>query len=66
MDNRGFLKNEAEAIQIYNKNFYVFLRDRVSEDEAERYNSMQPLREYVMNNYRIERSFGKHILFKQK
>ncbi|MHC5076950.1 MAG: ArnT family glycosyltransferase [Planctomycetota bacterium] len=66
MDNRGFLKNEAEAIQIYNKNFYVFLRDRVSEDEAERYNSMQPLREYVMNNYRIERSFGKHILFKRK
>jgi hypothetical protein len=66
MNSRGFLKNDTNAIQIYDKNYYVFLRDRVDEDEAERYNSMRTFREYVMNNYRIERSFGKHILFKRK
>lgn len=35
-------------------------------DEAERYEAMKPLREFVMNNYRIVGQYGNHVLFARK
>ena len=35
-------------------------------DEAERYEAMKPLREFVMNNYRIVGQYGNHVLFEKK
>ena len=34
--------------------------------EAERYKAMLPLRRFVMNNYKIVRMFGPHVLFERK
>ena len=35
-------------------------------DEIKRFEAMKPFRDYVMNNYRIVRSFGAHVLFQRK
>jgi hypothetical protein len=35
-------------------------------DEALRYEAMQPLRTFVMNNYRIVGHYGEHVLFERK
>jgi hypothetical protein len=35
-------------------------------DEAERYEAMKPLRDFVMKNYRIAGQYGIHVLFERK
>jgi hypothetical protein len=35
-------------------------------DEAQRFEVMKPLRQYVMNNYQVAQVFGDHILFETK
>ena len=50
--------------------FDAIMTKRLSEEfepaEAERYKAMLPLRRFVMNNYKIVRMFGPHVLFERK
>ena len=39
--------------------------DKAMPDEAERYDAMKPLREFVMTRYRIVGHFGDHVLFER-
>ena len=36
---------------------------RIEPAEAERYEAMKPFRDFVMNNYRIVKTYGQHVLF---
>ena len=66
MKESGFLPLNANVIQAYDKAWSDMLRNRFDEDEAERYKELKPFREFVMNNYRIVRMFGQHVLFELK
>ena len=60
-----FLQSKAESTE-YNKSWREFLRERVGEDEALRYEAMAPFREFVMSNYEIvPANFYKYVLFKR-
>jgi len=43
-----------------------WLTKNVDSDEAGRFRAMKPLREFVMKNYKIVRSFDQHVLFELK
>ena len=66
MKESGFLPLNKNVIQAYDKAWSDMLRDRFDEDEALRYEALKPFREFVMNNYRIVRMFGQHVLFELK
>ncbi len=66
MKEPGFLPLNTNAIQAYDKAWSDFLRKSFDEDEALRYEALKPFREFVMNNYRIVRMFGQHVLFELK
>jgi hypothetical protein len=53
-------------IARYDKEYGDFLREKFDEDEALRYEALKPFRQFVMNNYRIVRPFGEHILLQLK
>jgi hypothetical protein len=42
------------------------LGQAVEPEETLRYETLRPLREYVMNNYQIVERFGQQILFRRK
>lgn len=66
MKETDFLPLNTNLIQKYDKAWSDMLRNRFDEDEALRYEALKPLREFVMNNYRIVRMFGQHVLFELK
>jgi hypothetical protein len=66
MESPQFLALDKDVIQVYDKVLCKILRERVEPAEALRYQAMKPLREYVMNNYKIVQTFGDHILFQRK
>jgi len=66
MKESGFLPLNTNVIQAYDKAWSEFLRKSFDEDEALRYEALKPFREFVMNNYRIVRMFGQHVLFELK
>ena len=37
--------------------------EEFDEAEAQRFEALMPFRDFVMNNYRIVRTFGPHVLF---
>ena len=59
----GFLEPDARKIAAYDSAYEKELAKRHGEDEAGRYRAMKTLRDFVMNNYRIVRMFGRHVLF---
>jgi len=59
----AFLSKDKKAIFIYDKIWVDFLRERFGEDEAQRYKAFKPLRDFVMTNYHIVKTFGDHVLF---
>ncbi len=61
-----FLPLDENVIAAYDKQWAEMLRTKFDQDEALRYEAMKPLREFVMNNYRIVRLFGEHVLFELK
>jgi 4-amino-4-deoxy-L-arabinose transferase-like glycosyltransferase len=61
-----FLPLDENVIAVYDKQWAQMLRTEFDQDEALRYEAMKPLREFVMNNYRIVRLFGQHVLFELK
>jgi 4-amino-4-deoxy-L-arabinose transferase-like glycosyltransferase len=66
MKESGFLPLNKNVIEAYDKAWSEFLRKQFDEDEALRYEALKPFREFVMNNYRIVRMFGQHVLFELK
>ncbi len=75
-----FIRSKAEAL-TYDKVRRDLLAKNFDEDEALRYEAMQPFRQFVMDNYRIveprrfaatrngqliHRMFGNHVLFQLK
>ncbi|MHC4789898.1 MAG: ArnT family glycosyltransferase [Planctomycetota bacterium] len=64
---KGFLPVNKQVIKQFDADYSKFLSDKIGEDEAQRYNKMKPLRDYVMQNYNVVRiNFGDHILFERK
>ena len=58
-----FLKNHPQEVATFDTAWSKFLESQIEPDEAERYEAMKPFRDFVMNNYRIVRQYGNHILF---
>ena len=63
MKKAGFLPANKVVIDAYEKKWSDLLRDKFDEDEALRFEMLKPFRDFVMNNYRIVRMFGQHVLF---
>lgn len=59
----AFLPNDKNVIFLYDKLWVDSLRERFGEDEALRYEAFKPLRDFVMANYKIVKTFGDHVLF---
>jgi hypothetical protein len=63
---QGFVPPQEETMKQFDQMYEKFLKEKVDATEAQRYEAMQPLRQYVMNNYRIVRPFGYEVLFQHK
>ncbi|RKY21421.1 MAG: hypothetical protein DRP62_07995, partial [Planctomycetota bacterium] len=53
-------------IATYDSHWFDFLKKQFDEDEALRYKELKPFRDFVMQNYKIVRMFGPHVLFQLK
>ena len=64
---KGFLPAVPQIVSQYDVLYTKDLREQIEPDEALRYESMKPFREYVMKNYTIvQRPFGANVLFQRK
>ncbi|MHC4396442.1 MAG: glycosyltransferase family 39 protein [Planctomycetota bacterium] len=63
---KGPLPNDENLMAQYDAMMTKMLSEDFEPAEALRYESMLPLRRFVMGNYKIVRSFGQHILFERK
>ncbi len=63
---KGFLPAVPQIASQYDAMYAKMLHENIEPDEALRYEAMKPFREFVMNNYRIVRMFGQHVLFELK
>jgi hypothetical protein len=59
----GFLPPEEKAIKQYDTVYGKLLKEQIDPLEAQRFEAMQPLRSYVMKNYRILKVFGDEVVF---
>ena len=50
---KGFLPLDKQTIDKYDAEYSQRLREKINADEALRYEAMKPLRDFVMNNYRL-------------
>ena len=69
LTNEGFLRpDNPAAVEKYEAQYGKALQEKQQTwaDEAQRFEAMKPLRQYVMNNYRIVQIFGDHVLFELK
>jgi hypothetical protein len=79
VDERGFLPADPAIVRIYESQWHQVLKEQVSDEEAERFEAMKPLRDYIMANYEIVMRnqyrqssygllgpFGTHVLFVRK
>ncbi len=60
------LRNNPAEVKAFDKFWKNILETQVEPDEAKRYEAMKPLRDFVMNNYRVVKPFGSHVLFEKK
>jgi hypothetical protein len=51
------------VIETFDKAWAQMLRQQFDEAEAQRYEVLQPFRQFVMKHYRIVNMFGDHVLF---
>jgi hypothetical protein len=63
---QGFLPPNPQIVEQYEKDYAAFLTKQVSPEEAGRFMTMKPFRDYVMRNYNIAQTFGIHIVFVRK
>lgn len=60
-----FLSNNPQEIAAFDAGYSKFLESQIEPDEAKRYEAMRPFRDFVMNNYRIVKLYGNHVLFER-
>lgn len=60
------LKNEPQEIAVYDALWKRILETQIEPAEGQRYDAMKPFRELVMNNYRVVKLYGRHVLFERK
>ena len=60
------LRNNPREIAAYDAWWKKTLETQIEPDEAERYEAMESFRTFVMDNYRIVKIYGQHILFEKK
>lgn len=65
-EKQRLLKNDPKEIALFDARWKQILQTQIEPDEAARYEAMKPLRDYVMNNYRVVGQYGMHILFERK
>lgn len=64
---KGFKPLNEQMVSLVEAQYVKTLAEIVDDpDEIKRFEAMKPFRDYVMNNYRIVRSFGAHVLFQRK
>ena len=71
---KGMFKNKQtmplppneKMIAYYDSQWIKLLRDSFGDEEALRYEAMEPFREFVMENYKIVNLFGDHVLLQLK
>jgi len=61
-----FLPNHPQAVESYERQYGALISSRFGSPEQERFEAMKPLRDFVMNHYKIVRLFGDHVLFEYK
>ena len=59
----AFLPLNKDVIAQYDEHWSAWLSENFDEDEATRYEVLGPFRAFVMNNYKVVRMFGQHVLF---
>jgi len=62
----GFLPPNKEVIDRYDAAYSKILHDKIEPAQGLRYEAMKPLRDFVMGNYKIVRSFGEQVVFELK
>ncbi len=66
----GFLSTEPQTVQRFETSFSAHLKQQlaaVSPEEYLRFEAMKPLRDYVMQNYKVVGVYGNmHVLFERK
>lgn len=69
-DKQGYLLNQPQAIEAYEKAYRKILEEKVGPEEARRFEAMKPLRDYVMAHYRIVPQLSwpnsPHVVFERK
>ncbi len=61
-----FLKPDKDEMDRYDRQWTEKELAKFGADEVLRYHKLRPLREFVINNYRVVRVFGQHVLFELK
>jgi hypothetical protein len=62
-DQKGFLSTDPIQVKRFEMSYSAFLAQKVSPEEAGRFDAMKPLRDYVMQNYKVAGVYGPHVLF---
>ncbi len=57
---------DTAALEEFDDTYSETLGRSVGKQESQRYWSMKPFRDFVMNNYRVAGTFGQHVLFELK
>jgi hypothetical protein len=65
-DKPRFLNTVPQEIVAFDTSYAAFLEKQINPDEARRYEAMKPLRDFVMNHYRIIGQYRDHVLFEYK
>ena len=65
-EKQRFLKNDPQEVAAFDAAWSNMLKTRIEPAEADRYEAMKPFRDFVMNNYRIVRLYGQHVLLERK
>ena len=65
-DKGQFLPPDEKILTEYDRQYSKLIADNIDRDEAARFNAMQPFRRFIMQNYKLEKIFGQHVLFKFK
>jgi hypothetical protein len=63
---KGILPNNFAIVEQYEKQYRNILKEKISEDEAMRFDAMKVFRDFVMANYDPVKNFGDNIVFKLK
>ena len=61
---KGLLPNNPQIIASYETQYEKMLSEKISKDEAMRFETMKPFRDFVMSNYKPANKIGQFMVFK--